>query len=126
MLTNSVVCGFYPALDEIKSSVTRTIMAIQRIKEPDKGQLARSLVWPACIAGCLAEKEQETFFRNFIAAGVDSADGFGNCQTTRDVLEACWQHRWRNKTNVTDTIIEAEVWGWSRTMKHMGYDVLLV
>lgn len=120
---HQVVCGFYPLLPEIRFGIARTIVALQRIKESDVGQLARSLVWPCCVAGCLADEEQQIFFREFLQAGDADAHGFGNCQTAMEVLEMCWARRAEKAARREAT---GEEWDLRRAMDELGYKLLLV
>lgn len=121
--THQVVCGFYPLLSEIKSSIARTIVAMQRIKVSDVGQLARSLVWPSCVAGCLADEEQQVFFRGFLQAGSTDAHGFGNCQTATEVLETCWGRR---AERLARGEVGEEEGDLRKAMDELGYSLLLV
>jgi len=123
ILTAAVVCGFYPSLPEIKCAVEQTILAMKRIKEFALGPLARTLVWPALITGCLAEEKQEDFFRRFFLAGSDNAHGFGNCHIAKEILETCWKNRNQSKNSGSQV---GEVWDWSQAMQQLGYHVLLV
>lgn len=117
---HTVVCGFYQSLPEIKKGVEQTIIAMKRIRQCDKGAQARFLVWPAVIAGSLADEAQEEFFRDFLSAGSDGAHGFGNCHIAKNVLETCWE---QSKASDLQAV---EVWDWSRAMQHLGYQLLLV
>lgn len=93
---------------------------MKQIRETQVARLSRSLVWPAVVSGCLADESQVTFFRSFLSAGGDDALGFGNCRTAIDILEACWAH------NINPVTEDAELWDWSKAMKHLGYHTLLV
>jgi Fungal specific transcription factor domain len=63
---------------------------MQLIPKANRGRLARGVLWPACVAGCLAERSNQDFFRDFVRAAVDDAVGFGNAQTALDILERFW------------------------------------
>jgi hypothetical protein len=63
---------------------------MQRIRRTDRGKLARGVLWPACVTGCLAEGPKQSFFREFVHAAVEDAMGFGNAETALDILETFW------------------------------------
>jgi hypothetical protein len=118
-----VVCGFYQSLPEIKTGVEQTILAMKRIKEAEVGSLARTLVWPAVIAGCLADEVQAVFFRAFLSAGSDHAHGFGNCHVAKEILETCWEKSRLSRVSDPKAIA---VWDWAQAMQHLDYSLLLV
>ncbi|OBT93244.1 hypothetical protein VE01_08809 [Pseudogymnoascus verrucosus] len=129
-----VVCGVQPSLLEIRTSVERTITAMQRIQRTDRGKLARGILWPVCVAGCLAEGPKQSFFREFVRAAVDDAIGFGNAQTALDILEHFWAKSSSEKRHTSSSPpsdsppLEADYLfqGWPQIIQKSGRRVLLV
>jgi hypothetical protein len=49
-----VISGAYPELPEIIESVSETVIVLKNLNDPT---LLRYVVWPFCVAGCLAREE---------------------------------------------------------------------
>jgi C6 transcription factor Pro1 len=52
-------------------------------------RLLRSLVWPMCITGCLAEKEQEEWFRGLVMGMSAEVFMFGSARSALRIIERC-------------------------------------
>jgi len=80
-----VVSGGCPELPEIKESVSKTIEALQQIPEP---HLLNSVIWPFCVAGCLAVESQYAFF-------TDMGDRIFSRRHTKaiSIIQSCWELR---------------------------------
>lgn len=51
----------------------------------------RGLVWPICIAGSMADVDQQSFFDVILIEVLQEADSeFGNCGTILRILKRCW------------------------------------
>lgn len=103
-------------------SSTRTRRAVSRVILEIKmaGQIVspRQLSWPICVAGCLADRDQQDFFETFLNSVLGEGTGmFGNCGTVRDILRASWA----NKVEYPD-----KHWDCSNTMDQIGVNALLI
>lgn len=58
-----VVSGWQPASVDVRYHVSRAIELLNRQRSPT---LLRTMVWPFCVAGCLAEPAQEAYFRGMV------------------------------------------------------------
>lgn len=85
-----VVSGANPKLPEIISSVSKTIAAFQRLTDK---RAIRSLVWPFCISGCLAQEEQYHIFRDLASAAEITESTVGTCLEALKIMEECWEAR---------------------------------
>jgi hypothetical protein len=80
-----VVSGGCPELPEIKESVSKTIEALRQIPEP---HLLNRVIWPFCVAGCLAVESQYDFF-------TDMGDGILSRRHIKaiSIIQSCWELR---------------------------------
>jgi len=85
-----VLSGAYPELPEIAESVSKIITAFKNLADP---RLVQKLVWPFCIAGCLALDEQQSFFRNLITNAGIAPSSSGTCLQAFRIIEECWEMR---------------------------------
>lgn len=112
-----VLSGAYPELPEIRESVQRTIDAFRAVRE---SYWVRNLVWPFCIAGCMAMPPSEGEFRS-IAHGAKLGDrGFKNLETAVAIVEECWAARTESGERVSGPC------DWKTAMKRLGISVLLI
>lgn len=81
--------GWQAQSSGIQRSVTEIINLLQAIKSP--AQL-RSLSWPICVAGCLAQPWQEHHFRN-IAMILGPLGEFGTLAHALRIIEDVWRSR---------------------------------
>jgi C6 transcription factor Pro1 len=87
---HATVSGPHPEIPEIKNGVVDTIQALKLL--PRAGLLKR-LMWPVCVAACLAEGECREFFE-VLDEGM--REEFGNSQTISrafGVSRECWKLR---------------------------------
>ncbi|KIM92742.1 hypothetical protein OIDMADRAFT_185052 [Oidiodendron maius Zn] len=108
-----VISGAYPELQEIRESVEATIASFRELPH---AWLLSSLVWPFCITGCLALKEQQFFFRDLVARAGMNENISSTCQKALQVMEECWRMR-ENELGSCD---------WTDAMNSLGWQVLLV
>ncbi|KAM0426843.1 hypothetical protein ACHAQK_012279 [Fusarium lateritium] len=104
------------------SLLTPTRRAVSRvmleIKMSCRTVSTRQLSWPICVAGCIADQDQQPFFEALLNSVLcEGAGMIGNCGIVRDILRACW----RNKIEQLD-----EQWDCGSTMKQMGICALLI
>lgn len=85
-----VVSGWQPASADVRYHVSQILELLMRQISPRS--LLRTMVWPYCVAGCLAEPTQEAQFRGLLEA----LQPAGGCGTTRKALEIM-EHVWRNR-----------------------------
>lgn len=80
-----IVSGWQPSSVEIRHNVEKVLMLLQDVK--CSAQI-RTLAWPICIAGCLAQPgEQEQSFRKIILGAGDLL------RTSGRTMEAVWSRR---------------------------------
>lgn len=119
---NATVAGAFPHDRDIRLSVKDTADALREMRTICDPQASRSLVWPICIAGSMAEDPAlQSFFRNLIVELGEQAHYFGNSETVLKVLERCWLY-WRNVAPSNT----GQGFSWLTAMEEMGTRVLLV
>jgi C6 transcription factor Pro1 len=111
-----IVSGPYPALPEIQQGVSRTMAALNAL--PDK-ELLRNLLWPVCIAGCMAKEENESYWRDLISNVSQDRWSFGYPSKVLRIMEECWQLRKRQP----GTVLAVD---WMMAMNNLDMKVLLV
>ncbi|KAI1421287.1 fungal-specific transcription factor domain-containing protein [Xylaria sp. FL1777] len=82
-----VVSGWQPASAEIQCHVRRIIEVPMREISPPA--LLRTMVWPLCVAGCLAEPEQAAQLCGTIEA-LQPRSVFGTLQKALEVMKNVW------------------------------------
>ena len=110
---HTVVSGWQPASDEVKDNVSKLIVAFKTLPSP---ALLRTLVWPFCIAGCLADTHQESSFRDMVAS-MGALQRFGTMQLALRIMEDVWSRREQ---------IDRDTWDIATCLRCVGYRVLLV
>lgn len=111
-----------PALEEISSSVSATASALQDLRAICDSQVLRSLVWPICIAGCMAsESALQGFFQGLIEGLGEEAHVFGNSRNVLKVMQTCWEYRAARASNN-----KAKYCDWMMAMELNGQRILLV
>jgi C6 transcription factor Pro1 len=126
-VTNAFACGACvyltvvvsepdPGLPEMRANVSATLAALCALPDPKN---LRSTVWPFCIAGCMATRDQQPAFEDLASrAGIDE-DVFGRSWRALEVMKRCWRMRAVSGT-------KREKCGWLGAMESLGYRVLLV
>ena len=84
-----VVSGWQPGSAGIRENVVRTLTLLERLPAPE---LLRIVVWPFCVAGCLAEPDEESRFRAMADALVPHRL-FGAARKALDIMENVWRCR---------------------------------
>ncbi|KAF5642298.1 C6 zink-finger PRO1A [Fusarium tjaetaba] len=103
------------SLTTVRRSVSRVIL---EIKMAPQMVSPRQLSWPICVAGCLADRDQQPFFEALLSSVLSEGTGMiGNCGTVRDILRACSG----NKAEQPD-----QQWDCSSTMKKLAVYALLI
>jgi hypothetical protein len=112
---SAIVSGPKPNLPEMRGNVARTLAALNALPG---AKLIRNVVWPFCIAGCMAAHDQEPKFRDLASAVKIDKHTFGTSWRALEVMETCWMMRRSPETeNGTD---------WFTAMKKLGVHILLV
>jgi len=110
------VYGPNPGLPEVSNSVSETAAVLRSF--PDS-QFTRKLVWPFCIAGCMAKGYQRQAFRHLASsAGIDETV-FGSSWRAFQVMQTCWDMHDGVRGERRDC-------DWLDAMKALGHHVLLV
>jgi hypothetical protein len=85
-----VTSGWQPASDDVLYHVSRIVELLSyRITPP---AMLRTVVWPFCVAGCLAEPAQEIQFRQMIQ-GLKPPHLFGKMFKAFEIIENAWKNR---------------------------------
>ena len=114
---HTVISGAHPELAEIRTSVSMAIAAFSNLPV---SKLLQNLVWPFSVTGCMASRDQDSFFKNLIvAAGVDGPCP-GNYGKAFEVIQECWRLRETQDTGSVDGV------DWTSAMSSLGFQVLLV
>lgn len=108
-----ILSGWQPASLDIRDSVSSILALLEGIKSP--AQL-RSLVWPLCVAGCLALPQQEQDLRNIVHS-MGELGIFGTIKVAQSIMEAVWASR--------DTL-DRHIWDIAACLKILGSPVLLL
>jgi len=84
------VHGLDPTHLEIRQHVAQVIdLLASKLSTP---ALLRTVVWPFCVTGCLAEPEQHSFFRGQVEI-LQPAGLFGTMYKAIEIIESVWQKR---------------------------------
>lgn len=85
-----VVSGWQPASVEVRCRVTKIIELLTLELTPRA--LLRTMVWPFCVAGCLAEPAQEARLRCMVEA-LQPPSVFGTVRKAVEIMENVWRNR---------------------------------
>jgi hypothetical protein len=107
---HTVISGCNPNVPEVSSAVKATKETLETLAPSD---IDRSLVFPICLAGCMAnDRTTHNFFRNRLAG----YQGVGNCTQAVQLMDAVWTKRDRERVETC----------WRETMQELGLNLLLV
>ncbi|XXG98318.1 hypothetical protein Hte_004641 [Hypoxylon texense] len=85
-----VVSGWQPASSDVRYHVGQIIeLLTHRISPP---ALLRTMVWPFCVAGCLAEPAQEDHLREMVET-LKPPSVFGTVRKALEIMENVWRKR---------------------------------
>jgi hypothetical protein len=84
-----VVSGWQPGSAGIRENLVRVLGLLEQMPSPE---LLRTMVWPFCITGCLAEPEEESRFR-VMADALVPYRLFGAARKALEVMENVWKAR---------------------------------
>jgi hypothetical protein len=85
-----VVSGYQPSSGEVRHHVCQILELLTHQISPPA--LLRTMAWPFCVAGCLAEAAQEAQFRGMVAA-LRPAGVFGTLSQALETMEKAWGNR---------------------------------
>ncbi|KAK9482886.1 fungal-specific transcription factor domain-containing protein [Lipomyces starkeyi] len=85
-----VVSGWQPASVDVRYHVGRIVELLTRQISPPA--LLRTMVWPFCVAGCLAEPAQEDHLRGMVEA-LQPPSVFGTVRKALEIMENVWRNR---------------------------------
>ncbi|KAI0151287.1 fungal-specific transcription factor domain-containing protein [Pestalotiopsis sp. NC0098] len=105
------ISGPHPDIPDIKINVSKTIEALKDLPDP---KFFPIVVWPYCVAGCLAaDKKQQKVLRELVTLqGITH----GACLEALSLMEECWRLREAETSSLDWTVI----------MERRGYDSLLI
>jgi len=85
-----VVSGWQPTSVDVRYHVSRIIELLTcQISPP---ALLRTMVWPFCVVGCLAEPAQEAHLRGMVEA-LQPPSVFGTVHKALEIMENVWHNR---------------------------------
>jgi hypothetical protein len=111
-----IISGPHPDLPEIRQGVSKTMAALDTLRDKD---LVRNLLWPVCIAGCMATAEYESYWRNLLSDVSQDQWSFGRPRNVLKIMEKCWLLR---KCEL-ETVVAVD---WMTAMRNLDMRVLLV
>jgi hypothetical protein len=85
-----VVSGWQPASVDVRYHVGLIVELLTRQISPPA--LLRTMVWPFCVAGCLAEPTQEDHLRGIVEA-LHPPSVFGTARKALEIMENVWRKR---------------------------------
>ncbi|KAK9369248.1 fungal-specific transcription factor domain-containing protein [Lipomyces kononenkoae] len=85
-----VVSGWQPASLDVRYHVGRIVELLTHEISPPA--LLRTMVWPFCVAGCLAEPAQEAHLRGMVDA-LQPPSLFGTVRKALEIMENVWRNR---------------------------------
>lgn len=85
-----VVSGWQPASPDVRYNVGQVIELLSNQLLPHP--LLRTMVWPFCVAGCLAEPCQQPRFQN-LGVGLQPPTVFGTVHKALEIMENVWHDR---------------------------------
>lgn len=78
-----------PSVFHIQDPLQDVISAMRLIPDP---RMVRGMIWPLCVAGCVATSlSDQEFFRSAAKATIKDAGTFGNSCKALEVLEMAWR-----------------------------------
>ena len=78
-----------PSVLHIQGALQNIKMAMSLILDP---RMFRGLVWPLCVAGCMASSQRDQeFFRNTVESAILDSPRFGNSGQALQILEKSWE-----------------------------------
>lgn len=82
----------FPQQPHIQNSVSQFVSVVKRFQSKHP-TLARSIVWPIFITGCLATPELQNDFRSIVHTAQSQAQSSSTLLHALDLMENCWEAR---------------------------------
>jgi hypothetical protein len=111
-----IISGPHPDLPEIRQGVSRTMAALDSLTDKE---LVRTLLWPVCIAGCMATEEHESYWRDLISNVSKDRWSFGYPSKVLKIMEECWRLR-KCQPGIVPAV------DWMTAMSNLDMKVLLI
>ncbi|KAM0264926.1 hypothetical protein ACHAQJ_000442 [Trichoderma viride] len=97
---------------------TAVASVIDELQQAPSGVSLRGVVWSICIAGSMAQPDQQAFFEHLMTRILNKVTkDFGNCGSVQRILRQCWTKRHEDPTSE---------WTWRDAMEEIGDFPLLV
>ena len=109
-----VISGWQPLSTPVRHNVTRVLELLTTHKLPPA--VLRTVAWPFCVAGCLADPAEESCFRRIVEA-LQPPSIHGLLWKALEVMESVWCNRGSRDCNK---------WDLAACFRQSGYLVLLV
>ncbi|KAL2810923.1 fungal-specific transcription factor domain-containing protein [Aspergillus granulosus] len=113
MYLHVVLSGWQISMPEIRDDISRILELFALY--PSRS-LIRALAWPLCVAGCLAEEEQESTFRELIKS-MGPIGTLGVMKETLQIMENAWQKR---------AHVDPDTWDIAACLRSSGHMVVLI
>ncbi|KAF2092924.1 hypothetical protein NA57DRAFT_69508 [Rhizodiscina lignyota] len=110
----TTISGWQVANAELRSNVAQTIGLLTDLATSPTWM--RTLAWPLCITGCLADEGEEVLLRQLLT-DMGGLQAFGTLRQALSIME----HAWRNRTQ-----IDTENWDLAACLRCLGHRALLV
>jgi hypothetical protein len=107
-----VVHGWQPTIQDIKDHVAHIMALLRNIPTYQ----LRTLAWPLCVAGCLAQEPEETFFADLFSES-GRVYTVGALDDARQIMKKVWQNR---------PTLDADTWDFASCFSILGSPILLV
>lgn len=118
VLLHFILSSTHPAEADIYGAVG---FVMGELRQAPAHVSLRGVVWTICIAGSLAQPDQQPFFEHLMTRilnkGNKSHPNFGNCESVQRILRQCWTKR--HEDPLGD-------WTWRDAMAQLGDFPLLV
>ncbi|KAL2849816.1 fungal-specific transcription factor domain-containing protein [Aspergillus pseudoustus] len=105
--------GWQTSVPAIRDDINRMLDLFALLPSPS---LLRALAWPLCVAGCLAEEEQEATFRGLIRS-MGPIGTLGTMKETLQIMENVWQKR---------AHVDPDTWDIAACLRSSGHMVMLI
>jgi hypothetical protein len=109
-----VVSGWQPSNADVRHHVKSTIDLL--VRHRPSPALLRTLIWPFCVAGCLAERAEESVLRDMMD-GLRPRSVFGTMHKAFEIMENVWRSR---------DMLNVGTWDLTASFQSLGHFVLLV
>lgn len=110
----TTLSGWQLSAADLRTNVAKTIDLLMTLS--DSPTHVRTLAWPLCVTGCLANSNEEEVLRKLIA-DIGRIQAFGTIRQTQSIMEKVWSNRGQ---------VDTEQWDIAACLGSLGHRVLLV